>query len=227
MIGNEIDTQPHHQSLLVGPISPKIDHYNPTTILAEKMATEICNGYRLHDSRDRPEAETAFAFVDRYQFPHLSYEEVAESAYWFVESLWRKDEIERPHMTAGVLHDREGLAEADWEYVRKSLEKRATIVGIHPKYAELTTLSWKRHKIGGDYWTPTLEAQQLECLVALGVDHYPNKHRGGQSGYGLLPVLYLAGVELHDVRSKAAWQLAQELMTVYFNIILQSHEGIR
>lgn len=190
---------------------------------ARKLAENLCEGFVAHDERDRDRALAAFIALDRGQFPHLGEIEIRRTAGAFVDALWEKDAIESPHIVGRELKDPDGLADADWDRVYTPLERRAEIVGMHPEYAVRTTESWKQHKLGGDYWTPILIAQNHEIGAAIG-DLSSETAAFGRSGYSHLAARYLVGVELHDMHSDPHWGQALELMTAYFAEILRLRE---
>ena len=190
---------------------------------ARRMAEMTCEGFIQHDARDRDAAVEAFAYVDERQFPHLTPAEARSAAEAFVDSLWGKDAVESEHIEGDGPDDFEGLQAADWSPVEDPLIRRAEIVGMDEEYAPLTTEAWRKHKVGGDYWTPTMIAQQHEILAAMG-KNYPEKPRFGQSGFGHLASLYLVGVELHDMHTEYHWKQAMDVMTTYYAEILAAHE---
>jgi hypothetical protein len=138
-----------------------------------------------------------------------------------VEALWAKDEVERRHERTDGSFDRDALAAADWSAVREGFAARAEAVGIDRRYAELSTIGWREHKVRGDYWTPLQRAQVFELRTALQDDEYPHKPRYGQSGFGPEAARYVLGVELHDARR---WEEAQDAMTPYFERILSGRD---
>jgi len=186
---------------------------------AERMATYMGLGFKYHDDRHRERAVDAFAVTDQLQFRHVSEDVARSAAEAYVDALWKKDAIERSCMEGGEI-DAAALDEADWSAVRSAFGDRASLVGIDPRYAEQSTVAWRRHKTGGDYWTPMLEAQTYELRAAMATDDYPDKPRYGQSGHGAEAVRYLLGVELHDTRE---WEAAHSAMVPYFERILQAH----
>ncbi|MFC4405374.1 hypothetical protein [Haloarchaeobius iranensis] len=186
---------------------------------ARRLARQLCLGFKHHDDREREQAVEAFAAVDTVQFQHVSEETARRAAVAYVDALWAKDEVERACMVDGEIDDAT-LARADWSDVRAAFARRASLVDMDARYAEQSTVAWRRHKVGGDYWTPMKRAQLHEYRAALQEPDYPDKPRYGQSGYGPEPARYLLGVELHDTRE---WEQAQQVMTPYFERILQEH----
>jgi hypothetical protein len=186
----------------------------------ETIATQLGMGFVAHDRRQREEAVEAFAAVDRFQFQHVSPEVAREAAAAYVDALWAKDAVEDAHRT-GDGFDREALDAADWTPVREAFARRASLAGIDPEYAELSTVAWRRHKTGGDYWTPMQKAQMYELRAALQDPDYPDKPRDGASGFGPEPARYALGVELHDTRR---YEEGVEAMTPYFERIAAAHE---
>lgn len=185
----------------------------------EEIAMQIGLGMVYHDERKRQQSIDAFAEVDQFQFQHVSQETAREAAIAYVDALWEKDDIEDACRIDGEF-DLEALDAADWSPVREAFERRASLVGIDPEYAKLSTVAWRRHKTGGDYWTPFLKAQTLELRAALQDPDYPHKPRSGQSGFGPEATRYVLGVELHDVRR---FEEGIEAMTPYFDRIARGH----
>ena len=186
---------------------------------ARRAARQLCLGFKHHDDREREAAVESFAAVDRLQFAHLDADEARKAAVGYVDALWAKDAVEESCRENGTL-DPDALASADWSRMRAALERRATVAGIDPRYAELTTEAWIEHKIGGDYWTPMMHAQMIELRTALQDSTYPDKPRHGQGGFGPEPTRYVLGNELHDTRQ---WEQARETMTPYFRRIAEAH----
>lgn len=185
----------------------------------EEIAKQMGLGMVYHDDRERQQSIDAFATVDRFQFQHVSPETARAAATAYVDALWEKDDVEEACRVDGGF-DTEALDAADWSPVRDAFERRASLVGIDSAYAELSTVAWRRHKAGGDYWTPFLEAQTLELRAALQDPDYPHKPRSGQSGYGPEATRYVLGVELHDVRR---FDEGIDVMTPYFERIARGH----
>jgi len=183
---------------------------------ASYMADQLCQGFISHDQREREDAIEAFAAVDRLQFAHLNPHEARQAAVGYVDALWVKDDIEESCRVDGEL-DPDHLRAADWSAMTEAFRDRATAAGIDPRYAELTTEAWVQHKVGGDYWTPMMNAQMLELRAALQDPTYPSKPRHGQGGFGAEPARYALGNELHDTRR---WKEARDVMTPYFRYIL-------
>jgi len=186
---------------------------------AREVAAHLGLGFKYHDRRNRQEAVDSFTEVDRFQFQHLGADTARRAAAAYVDALWAKDDVEDSHSEDGVM-DRQALDEADWSPVRRAFERRAALAGIDPAYAELSTIGWRRHKTGGDYWTPLMEAQMYELQAALQNEAYPQKPRYGASGFGPEAVRYLLGVELHDMR---LYKQGVQAMTPYFQRIADGH----
>ncbi|SHH61668.1 hypothetical protein [Halobaculum gomorrense] len=186
---------------------------------AVQLAMQMGMGFVNHDKRNRQAAIDAFAAVDEFQFQHVEAEVARAASEAYVDALWEKDEIEEAHTVDGEL-DREALDAADWSPVEDAFAERASLAGIDPAYAELTTVAWRRHKTGGDYWTPMKRAQMYELRAALQDDDYPYKPRDGLSGSGPEPTRYVLGVELHDVRR---FEEGLEAMMPYFQRIIDGH----
>lgn len=186
------------------------------------MATALCRGFIAHDDGDRDAAIEAFHEVDRRQFAHLNEDRAREAAVAYVDALFAKDDVELKHLHDGDL-DSEELDAARWEPVSRHFRVRAATAGMDPEYARASTLGWKRHKTGGDYWTPIQRAQMHEFRAALQNPSYPEKPKYGQSGFGPEPVRYVAGIELHDMHTADHWEQAVDVMTPYFERILRAH----
>lgn len=197
-----------------------VAHHGET---ARELARNLCEGFVAHDKRDRDRALTAFIAVDRGQFPWLGEVEARRTAGAFVDALWEKDAIESPYTVERDLKDLDRLAAADWDRVYAPLKRRAEIIGMSTEYAAHTTEAWRQHKTGGDYWTPTLIAQNHEISAAIG-ERLPEGTGFGHSEHGHLAARYLVGVELHDMHSDQHWEQAIDLMTVYFAEMLTLKE---
>jgi len=191
--------------------------------VAREMAERICLGFRFHDRRERTRAVEAFAAVDRRQFDHLDRQTARAAASAYVDALWAKDEVEAECTVDGEL-DYELLAAADWGSVRKAFARRAALVGMDSRYAEASTLAWKRHKVGGDYGRPMQRAQVNELRAAMRDPDYPHKPHQGQSGFGPEAARYLLAVELHDMHTEDCWKQAKRTMIPYYERILRAHE---
>lgn len=191
---------------------------------ARRAAIQVCKGYRAHDDRARSAAVDAFAFVDDAQFQHLDGGEARAAATALVDALWAKDAVEGSFVSDGVVERPAALSAAGWDDVESPLRRRARIVGMDEAYGRLTTESWKRHKVGGEYSLPALEAQRIEVAAAVGTESYPTKDRAGRSGFGELPARYLVAIELHDDRDNRSSDRAVDVMTPYFETILAAHE---
>jgi hypothetical protein len=192
------------------------------TQTAEYLAKQLCEGFVAHDERDRDRANDAFAEVDRGQFRHLDRTEAREAAVAYVDALWAKDRVERESMVDGEI-DPALLATANWDPVESAFRRRAEVVGMDCRYAIQSTIGWRNHKIGGDYWTPLRRAQMFELRAALQDPDYPDKPRYGESGHGPEPVRYALAVELHDMRSLEHYEQALEIMQPYFEKVLDAH----
>jgi hypothetical protein len=182
------------------------------------MADQLCRGFIYHDRREREAAVEAFAAVDTLQFAHLDASTAREAAEGYVDALWAKDAVENACRDENGDIDPDRLAEADWSAVEDGFRARAEAADIDAEYARLTTVAWREHKCGGDYWSPMMHAQMLELRAALQDEAYPHKPRHGQAGFGPEPTRYALGNELHDTRQ---WTQAREVMTPYFRRIVE------
>ncbi|MFC4356803.1 hypothetical protein ACFO0N_02440 [Halobium salinum] len=190
--------------------------------VARRMAEGVCAGFKYHDQRRHEEAVEAFYVVDINQFPGVEDEVAYNAAEAYVDALWEKDAVEERHLVDGEI-DPGSMADADYTSVYDPLARRANLLGVDELYASRTAEAWHLHKTGDDYWTPFLEAQDLELQVAMG-EAYPDKPRGGQGGYGPLATRYLVGVELHDMHEPECWERAVDVMAPYYRQILDAHE---
>lgn len=191
------------------------------TETAKYMAEEIGKGFINHDIRNREAAIEAFANVDRVQFPKASEGTVRRASTGYVDALWAKDAVENACRVDGEI-DQAALEAADWSPVEAGFRKRADAVDIAPAYATLSTEAWRRHKVGGDYWTPLGRAQILELRAVFDDPEYPHKPREGQSGPGPEAVRYLLGVELHDMER---WYEGYQAMVPYYEHVLAELEA--
>jgi len=186
------------------------------------MARKICTGFQHHDNGNYDEAVEDFTFVDTYQFPHLTEEEARACATAYVDALFAKDDIEDEYTDENGDYKLYELRTADWSPVRDAFLRRAKIAGMDEAYAFYSTLAWRKHKVGGDYWSPMMNAQKIEFQCATGNQKYPEKPSDGEQGMGPDPARYLVGVELHDMHTEEDWKQAAVVMTPYFQNILDS-----
>lgn len=128
---------------------------------AEHMAEQMCIAFMYHDRREWGMGVQALYQTERLQFPFLSTHEAYEVARLYMKALWEKDVVEAEHMD-GLDVDVEGLRDADWSPVEEPLVRRAELVGADPLYGVKTAAGWCEHKVGGDYWTPMMQAQHAE-----------------------------------------------------------------
>ena len=191
----------------------------PTQQDPRNAAMHMGMGFVYHDKENRKLSIKAFAVADTFQFQHISEDTARKASEAYVDALWEKDRLETECTVDGEL-DTSALDDADWSPVKDAFARRASLVGMNPQYAKKSTVAWRRHKVGGDYWTPMQEAQVYELRVALQDPEYPHKNRGGQSGYGPEAARYALGNELHDTRQ---FEEALEVMTPYFERIAEGH----
>ena len=183
-------------------------------------AKHLGMGFVYHDKENRDLSIEAFAVADTFQFQHISEETARKASEAYVDALWEKDRIEAACTVDGEL-DLSALSDADWSPVKDAFARRASLVEMDPRYADRSTVAWRRHKVGGDYWTPMKEAQMYELRAALQDPDYPHKPRGGQSGHGPEAAQYALGVELHDTRR---FEEMTDVMVPYFERIARQHQ---
>lgn len=201
------------------------DHTGRADVLstAQYMAEQLSTGFQAHDKGFREEAIEAFHSVDKLQFQYLGDDTVRLAATAFVDALWAKDEIEFQCLRDGEIQ-KEDLKQASYSPVRQKLRQRASLVGADAEYAVKKAEAWRKHKAGGDYWTPFGWSQLYELRAALRDPTYPQKPRAGQSGLGPDPLRYVLAFELHDMHTEQTWQDGLEVMVPYFAKILTSYE---
>lgn len=190
---------------------------------ADYMAKQLCVGFRAHDEGRREATVNAFFEVDRRQFAYFDDPTTRKGATAYVDALWAKDAIEDEHTDSDGTLRTEALVTADWGEVDHCFRRRAEILGIDERYATKSTEAWRRHKVGGDYWTPMMAAQTYELRAALRTAVYPEKPSGGESGFGPEAARYALGVELHDMHTQAHWEQAATTMKPYFEKVLLAH----
>ena len=190
---------------------------------ARYMAEQLSIGFRAHDKGLREEAVEAFHAVDRLQFQNLDEEDTHLTATAFVDSLWAKDEVEFQCLRNGELQAA-AVESADYGPVKQKLRQRASVIGADSEYALKKAEAWRKHKSGGDYWTPFGESQMHELRAALRNPTYPDKPRAGQSGPGPEPLRYVLAFELHDMHTEQSWREGIEVMVPYYATILRSYE---
>jgi hypothetical protein len=190
---------------------------------AREMSESLAKVFRAHDNSNREDAIESLIEVDRRQFPTLDTDEVELASTAFVDALFAKDEIEFQQLTGGEI-DATGLREADYSAALQKLRQRAVLIGADQQYAVEKVRAWRRHKVGGDYWTPFQQSQLYELRAALNDPEYPHKPRAGQSGPGPEAMRYALAFELHDMHTERHWLQGIRVMTPYFLRILSHHE---
>ena len=190
---------------------------------ARHVAEQLSRGFRAHDKGLREEATEAFYTVDRHQFPELDEEDTRLAATAFVDALWAKDDVEFGCLRNGALQIAD-LEDADYSPVKQKLRQRASLIGADARYAATKAEAWRKHKTGGDYWTPFGWSQVYELRAALDDPDYPRKPRAGQSGIGPEPMRYVLAFELHDMHNDKHWREGISVMIPYYLTILESHE---
>lgn len=191
---------------------------------ARHVAEQLSVGFRAHDKGLREEAIDAFHAVDALQFQYLDEEDVHLATTAFVDALWAKDEVEFRCLRDGELQTAD-VESADYSPVVQKLRQRASIIGADPRYAEKKAEAWRKHKSGGDYWTPFGWSQVYELRAALRDPDYPDKPRAGQSGPGPEPLRYVLAFELHDMHTEHRWREGVAAMVPYYETILRSYEN--
>ncbi len=191
---------------------------------AREMAVALAHVFRAHDEGHRQRAFEACRRVDERQFQHLDDDGVDLASEAFIDALWAKDEVEFRCLANGEI-DPERVRNADYSEVATHLRSRAAVVGADQRYAAEKVEAWRQHKAGGDYWTPYQRAQMYEFRAAIGDPTYPRKGRGGRSGPGPEPMRYVLASELHDMNTKRHWEQGIEVLTPYFERILERNDG--
>jgi len=189
---------------------------------AHQMAVNFGKLFLADDEGLQSKAIRYCESVDRLQFQHLNADEVQLASEAYVEALWEKDDLELACMGSGCIQ-KDGIRDADYSPVRKKLRTRASVIGADQRYAMQKAKAWQNHKSGGDYWTPYQEAQVYELRAALQNPEFPEKPKYGQSGPGPEPMRYALAAELHDMHTDKHHQQAVEVLTPYFQRILEAH----
>jgi hypothetical protein len=190
---------------------------------AREMALGLAHVFRAHDEGERERALEACKRVDELQFQHVSDDDVELASEAFIDALWEKDDVELDCLTGGEI-DEARLQDADYGAVRSRLRTRALLVGADQRYATRKVEAWRKHKTGGDYWTPYQRAQLHEFRAAIQDPEYPRKPRGGRSGPGPEPMRYVLASELHDMNSTRHWEQGVEMLVPYFERILRERD---
>lgn len=193
------------------------------TETASYMAKQVIEGFIAHDTGDREAAIDSFYQVDKRQFAHLEDDKALIAARAYVDALFEKDDLELQHLRNRDM-DRDTLDKADWGPVREKFRVRAGAVGMNSEYAVATTEAWRKHKTGGDYWTPIQQAQVYELRAALQDPSYPQKPKFGSSGFGPEAARYSLAIELHDMHEPSYAEQAVEVMVPYYELILRSQD---
>lgn len=194
---------------------------NDTRSTARYLSKQLAAGFQAHDRGSYSDAVGHFYAIDEYQFQNLADDKLHLAARAFVEALRAKDEVEFQCLQHGDIQQ-EAIMEADYSPVRNKLRQRAAIIGADSNYAVKKAEAWRKHKAGGNYWTPFGWSQVHELRAALQNPDYPPKPRAGKSGLGPEPLRYVLAFELHDMHTKRHWEQGIEVMVPYYESILMS-----
>lgn len=189
---------------------------------ARYLSEQLAAGFQAHDRGSYSEAVEHFYTIDEYQFQSLEDDKLRLAATAFVEALKAKDEVEFQCLQHGDIQQ-EAIMAADYSPVRNKLRQRASIIRADSEYAIKKAEAWRRHKAGGNYWTPFGWSQVHELRAALQNPEYPLKPRAGKSGLGPEPLRYVLAFELHDMHTKRHWRQGIEVMVPYYENILMSN----
>lgn len=180
---------------------------------AARLAYTLCTAFIRHDQARYGEAAGCFAEVNIALFPELR-DSARNAAQHFTNALRIKDAID-------LADDRKiRFADPRWAEVYVEFLKYCSALHVPIDYAYHATEFWRHHKGERDYWTHCLAAERIVAERLLGDSSWTTKKSDGRNGFGILPALYLVGVEAHDLHSDAAWDMAQRAMALYFEIIL-------
>ncbi|WP_160135139.1 hypothetical protein [Halococcus salsus] len=197
---------------------------NDNRSTARYLSEQLAAGFQAHDRGSYSDAIEHFYMIDKYQFENLGDDKLRLAATAFVDALEAKDEVEFQCLQHGDIQQ-EAIMDADYSPVRNKLRQRASIIGADSNYAVKKAEAWRKHKAGGNYWTPFGWSQVHELRAALQNPDYPSKPRAGKSGLGPEPLRYVLAFELHDMHTKRHWQQGIEVMIPYYETILTNQMG--
>lgn len=197
---------------------------NDNRSTARYLSEQLAAGFQAHDRGSYSDAVEHFYTIDEYQFGNLGDDKLRLAATAFVEALKAKDEVEFHCLQHGDIQQ-EAIMDADYSPVRNKLRQRASMIGADSNYAVKKAEAWRKHKAGGNYWTPFGWSQVHELRAALQNPNYPSKPRAGKSGLGPEPLRYVLAFELHDMHTKRHWQQGIEVMIPYYENILTNQMG--
>ena len=184
---------------------------------AEQIAWFECLGFIEHDKENYELAAKYFSrtYLEAY---NISKEKAEEAAKNHVDALKVKDQIDKEK------DRRKRFVDHRWKRVCEKLQAMAEALEVEDNFAYHTTEFWRKHKGERDYWSDCFEAQKI-FLKSKIKKEWQEKKSDGRNGAGLLPTLYLASVEGHDLHSDEAWEITKKINALYYYVILISNEN--
>lgn len=185
-------------------------------ISPRKLASIECMAFKLQDEKKYDLSAKFFYKIYREIFNDISANDSMLAAKYYVEALKIKDIIDQEYL------DVESRSrDSRWSDVENAFKNFCKKLKINSQFAVHNTLCWKNHKICGDYISEGISAQKIfvKRLLQNNKKWYEKK-KDGLNGPGPLPFLYLVAVEAHDLHTNQAWELVEDVMTLYYKIIL-------
>ena len=186
---------------------------------ARRIAKLVCRGFVAHDEGRLELAGIHFGESYRLLFAGVDGDDAARAGRAFARALAIKDAIDADQ-------DRvRRLVDTRWSDVHLAFVDVAELLGIDLRWAYHYAEFWRKHKGEIDYWSDGVAAERY--LTARLAPTWHDKRSDGRNGPGPLPFLYAAAVEAHDLHTEAAWQMAEEVMALYFTAVLADRQEAR
>ncbi len=164
-------------------------------------------------------AAEEFGHSYRLVFDDVSRERAMAAGIAFARALAAKDVIDAEQDRA------KRMVDPRWDGVYRAFLEIAELLEIDPRWAYHYNQFWLKHKAEIEYWSDIVESERYWTLRLL--PSWQDKQSDGRNGPGPLPFLYAAAVEAHDLHTPEAWEMAEEVMTMYFGAIFAERAKAR
>lgn len=178
---------------------------------ARLLAKNICKAFQLHDEKKYDEVADIFGEIYTHLYDDVEKEKCSLAGFHEMESLRKHDLIEDARNTSAE----KILNEDDWSDVYKEFKKISELLGIKAGFAADMTEFYRYHTAGKKehFILHCLEAQKLNGIRLIGEE---NKKLAR-----VLAALFYVGVEAHDAHSAKGWEIAENIMYVYYKTALE------
>ncbi|MEL6543976.1 MAG: hypothetical protein AAFQ82_05085 [Myxococcota bacterium] len=185
--------------------------------LGRIVARHVCKGFILHDEGDLSRAAEEFGHSYRLVFRDVSPDRAMRAGDAFARALAAKDAIDVEQNRA------KRMVDPRWDRVYRCFLEIADLLNVDPRWAYHYNQFWLKHKAEVEYWSDVVESERYWTQRLL--PSWQDKRSDGQNGPGPLPFLYAAAVEAHDLHTPQAWEMAEGVMTMYFDAIFAERES--